>query len=135
MTPSTQITNMEIFAFIVVLVLELLSRKILFINRKHNRNCLKISYFLRKLQISRGNHCKIIIVGMWNFQDTFKTRKRSFISAFSICMTVPLIRWFSFSTYLYTFVSTISYINKVYPQFLTTQIFSLWKRTLFQEIY
>ena len=28
---------------------------------------------------------------MRNFQDTFKTRKRSFISAFSICMTVPLI--------------------------------------------
>ena len=28
---------------------------------------------------------------MRNFQDTFETRKRSFISAFSICMTVPLI--------------------------------------------
>ena len=28
---------------------------------------------------------------MRNFQDTFKTRKRSFISAFSTCMTVPLI--------------------------------------------
>ena len=29
------------------------------------------------------------------FQDTFETRKRSFISAFSICMTVPLrqIKW------------------------------------------
>ena len=27
---------------------------------------------------------------MPNFQDTFETRKRSFISAFSICMTVPL---------------------------------------------
>ena len=27
---------------------------------------------------------------MQNFQDTFETRKRSFISAFSICMTVPL---------------------------------------------
>ena len=27
---------------------------------------------------------------MRNFQDTFETRKRSFISAFSICMTVPL---------------------------------------------
>ena len=27
---------------------------------------------------------------MRNFQNTFKTRKRSFISAFSICMTVPL---------------------------------------------
>ena len=28
---------------------------------------------------------------MRNFQDTFKTRKRSFISAFSIRMIVPLI--------------------------------------------
>ena len=27
---------------------------------------------------------------MQNFQGTFETRKRSFISAFSICMTVPL---------------------------------------------
>ena len=27
---------------------------------------------------------------MRNFQDTFETRKRSFISVFSICMTVPL---------------------------------------------
>ena len=27
---------------------------------------------------------------MRNFKDTFKTRKRSFISAFSICMTVHL---------------------------------------------
>ena len=27
---------------------------------------------------------------MQNFQDTFETRKQSFISAFAICMTVPL---------------------------------------------
>ena len=27
---------------------------------------------------------------MRSFKDTFETRKRSFISAFSICMTVPL---------------------------------------------
>ena len=27
---------------------------------------------------------------MRNVQDTFETRKRSFVSAFSICMTVPL---------------------------------------------
>ena len=29
---------------------------------------------------------------MGNFQDTFETLKRSFISDFSICMTVPLIK-------------------------------------------
>ena len=30
------------------------------------------------------------VVGMPNFQDTFKTRKQSFISAFSICIIAPL---------------------------------------------
>ena len=37
MIASTQTTNTEIFAFIAV-VLKLLSRKVLFINRKGNRN-------------------------------------------------------------------------------------------------
>ena len=35
----TQITKTEIFAFIVVVVFKLLSREVLFINRKGNRNC------------------------------------------------------------------------------------------------
>ena len=39
MTASMQITNAEIFAFIAVLVFKLLSRKVLFVNRKDNRNC------------------------------------------------------------------------------------------------
>ena len=39
MIALTQITNTEIFAFIAVLVFKLLSRKVLFINRKDNRNC------------------------------------------------------------------------------------------------
>ena len=39
MIASTRITNAEIFAFMAVLVFKLLSRKILFINRKDNRNC------------------------------------------------------------------------------------------------
>ena len=34
---------------------------------------------------------------MRSFQDTFETRKRSFIGAFPICMTVPLI-YFSKNT-------------------------------------
>ena len=29
---------------------------------------------------------------MRNFQGTFEMRKRSFVSAFSICMAVPLIK-------------------------------------------
>ena len=39
MIASTQITNTEIFAFISVLVFKILSRKVLFTNRKDNRNC------------------------------------------------------------------------------------------------
>ena len=37
MIASTQIANTEIFAFIAVLVFKLLSRKVLFINRKDNK--------------------------------------------------------------------------------------------------
>ena len=39
MIASTQITNTEISAFIAVLVFKLLSRKVLFINRKESRDC------------------------------------------------------------------------------------------------
>ena len=35
---------------------------------------------------------------MRNFRDTFETRKWSIISAFSICMTVPLLENFIFCT-------------------------------------
>ena len=39
MIASTQITNTEIFSFIVVLVFKSLSRKFLFVKRKNNLNC------------------------------------------------------------------------------------------------
>ena len=39
MIASTQIINAEIFAFIAVLVFKLLSRNLLFMNGKDNRNC------------------------------------------------------------------------------------------------
>ena len=39
MIAPTQIKNSEIFAFIAVQVFRLLSSKVLFINRKDNRNC------------------------------------------------------------------------------------------------
>ena len=38
MIAPTQIANTEIFAFVAALVFELLSRKVLLINRKDNRN-------------------------------------------------------------------------------------------------
>ena len=48
MIASTQIANTDIFSFIAVLVFKLLSRNVLFINRKDNRNCSKLGYFLGK---------------------------------------------------------------------------------------
>ena len=39
MITSTQITNSEVVTFMAVLVYKLFSRKVLFINRKDNRNC------------------------------------------------------------------------------------------------
>ena len=41
MIASTQITNTEIFAFIAFLVFKLLSRKVLFINRKKTIETVK----------------------------------------------------------------------------------------------
>ena len=64
MIASTQITNTEIFTFITALVFRLLYRKVLFINRKDNRNCYKVRYFSKILQNSLVNYCKIGIVGM-----------------------------------------------------------------------
>ena len=64
MIASTQITNTEIFVFIAVLVVKLLSRKVLFINRKDNRSCYKVGHFLREWQISQVNYFKII--NSWN---------------------------------------------------------------------
>ena len=75
MIASTQISNTEFFAFIAVLVFKLLSRKVLFINRKDNRNCSKVGYFLTKNQISRVFGTTLQIVGTGKFQDTFETRK------------------------------------------------------------
>ena len=48
MIASTQVRNIEIFAFFAVLVFKLLSHKVLFINRKDNRNCYEVDYFQRK---------------------------------------------------------------------------------------
>ena len=48
MIPSTQITETKIFAFIAFPIFKLLSRRILVINRKDNRNGEKRGHFLRK---------------------------------------------------------------------------------------
>ena len=53
MSALTQTTNTEIFAFIAVLVFKLLSRRVLFINRKDKRNCEIVGYFLNEVRNSR----------------------------------------------------------------------------------
>ena len=60
MIASTQITKTEIFSFMIVIVFELLSRNVLFTNRKYNINCQNVDCFLRKYQISRVNYHNII---------------------------------------------------------------------------
>ena len=91
MIALTQIANTEMFAFIAVPVLKLISRKVLFINRKDNRNLKSRLLFLKKTKFHGQITKKLWIVGIRNFLDIFETRKRSFISAFLICMTVPLM--------------------------------------------
>ena len=68
MSALTRITHTEVFAFAAVLVFKLLNHKILFINRNDSRNCLKVGYLLRKLQISRVKYCKII--NGWNAESS-----------------------------------------------------------------
>ena len=49
MMASTKITNTQIFAFLSVLVLKLLSRKVLLTNKKKTIETVKkVGYFLRK---------------------------------------------------------------------------------------
>ena len=49
-----QISNTETFAFKVILVFELLSRKVLFINKKDNRNYLKSRQLFKKIASFTG---------------------------------------------------------------------------------
>ena len=49
---------------------------------------------------------------MRSFQDTFQTRKQSFISAFSVCMTVPLVWvYLSFIEYTIYIMETFNFKN------------------------
>ena len=60
MIALTQITNTEIFAFITVPVFEILIPKVLFINRKDNRN-LKSRLLIKKIANFTGKllqNCK-----------------------------------------------------------------------------
>ena len=91
MIASAQVTSTEIFAFMAVLVLKLFICKVLFINRKDNRNCLKVGHFFKEnSRLHFWITANLKIIGIWNLQDTFKTCKRSFISVFSIFITVLL---------------------------------------------
>ena len=50
MIASTQITNTGIFAFIAVLVLKLLSRKFLLINKRRQQKLLKSRLLFKKIK-------------------------------------------------------------------------------------
>ena len=54
MIASTQITNTEIFTIIAVLVFKLLSRKVLFTNRKDKKKLLKSRPLFKKIANSTG---------------------------------------------------------------------------------
>ena len=54
MIASTQITNTEIFTIIAVLVFKLLSRKVLFTNRKDKKKLLKSRLLFKKIANSTG---------------------------------------------------------------------------------
>ena len=53
MIASTQNTISEIFTFIAALVFKFFSRKVLFINRKDNRKCEEVGYFLKNSKFLR----------------------------------------------------------------------------------
>ena len=54
MIASTQITNTEIFTIIAVLVFKLLSRRVLFTNRKDKKKLLKSRLLFKKIANSTG---------------------------------------------------------------------------------
>ena len=54
MIASTQLTNTEIFTIIAVLVFKLLSRKVLFTNRKDKKKLLKSRLLFKKIANSTG---------------------------------------------------------------------------------
>ena len=51
---------------------------------------LKSRLLFKKIANFTGKLLQNYSIGIRNFQDAFDTRKRSFVSAFSIFMTVPL---------------------------------------------
>ena len=74
MIPSTQVTDNKLFAFITVLVFKTLIRKVLFINRKDNRNLKNKLHFIKNSKFHRYITAKQYIVAMQNFQDAFEIR-------------------------------------------------------------
>ena len=65
MIASTEITNTEMFALFGVVVFKLLSRKVLFINRKYNRNCSRYTNADLKISLYVWVHIKTVT---WKFR-------------------------------------------------------------------
>ena len=74
MIASTQIKQTDIFALIAVLVLKLLSRKVLFIYRKDNRNVgyLKSRLLLKKMANFTGKLLQNYKLEIAKFSGNFK---------------------------------------------------------------
>ena len=53
------------------------------------------------------------IVGMWNLQDNFETRKWSFISAFSVCINIPLKLSTCYPTFIIHLNSQSIFFSKI----------------------
>ena len=62
---------------------------------------------------------------MQNFHDTFETRKQSFISAFSICMTAPLGLPFTKNWYDEKIFRILSLQHTIYHYFYQTVLLSV----------
>ena len=74
---------------------------------------------------------------MRNFHDTFGTRKRSIISAFSICITVPLILSIQYVLFYSNVKQSANFCNFIKKETLA-QVFScefceISKNTFFAE--
>ena len=61
MINSTQTRNLEKFFFMAVLVLKLLRRKVFFLNRKGNRNCLLTGKLLQNYKYLECKKFKILL--------------------------------------------------------------------------
>ena len=72
MIASIQITNTEILALIAVLVFMLLCFKLLFANKKIQKELLKSSLLFKIIENFTGKYCKIIVASSFKNAEIFE---------------------------------------------------------------